>query len=205
MIEAKNISIQYKAEVPVRDLSFRVKVGEKVVLVGPSGSGKSSVLNAIPGFVALSAGNLIVDGVELSAESVNAIRKKLSWLPQELNLELENVDNLLYYPFTFKENRKKMPPREKVEEMLLQLNLEPSILTKKLSEISGGQKQRIALISVLLLNRPILLLDEPTSALDDDSTEKLIQLILSLKNTTVLSASHDKRWTGNLNQLRIEN
>lgn len=194
MIQAKNITIRYGKEIPIRDFSFEINALEKITLTGPSGSGKSSILNAIPGFVPLDKGELYIDSVKLSPDSVQELRKKISWLPQELNLELETVENLLYYPFSFKENRRRTPDREKVSHLFRQLLLDDLLLQKSLSDISGGQKQRVALCSVILLENPVLLLDEPTSALDGGVTEQLGRVILSLEKTTVISASHDPLW-----------
>lgn len=194
MIKIENITVQYQLEIPFRELSFDIRGGEKVTLTGPSGCGKSTLLNAILGFIPLSSGNIEVDGIALNVSGYSDIRQRIAWLPQELNMELDTVKNLVYYPFSFKGNKKYMPSENTVFQLFNKLLLDDGIFYKPLAEISGGQKQRVVLASLLLLNRPVLLLDEPTSALDDEATETLCQYLLSLKETTILSASHDKRW-----------
>ncbi|MEG1555676.1 MAG: ATP-binding cassette domain-containing protein [Bacteroidales bacterium] len=201
MIEVKNITIQYPTETPIQDMSFLIRKGEKVCLVGESGSGKSSLLNAIAGFVSLTTGTILVDHISLHPKSLPEIRKKLAWLPQELNLELDTVLNLVYYPFSFKENKKIRPSKQQVQNVFATLLLEAPLLEKQLSEISGGQKQRVALASVLLLNKAILLLDEPSAALDDRATKALSLLLNSLTNTTILISSHDKRLIDNMERI----
>jgi putative ABC transport system ATP-binding protein len=194
VIKIENVSVQYQHETPVRNLSFVVNKGEKVCLTGPSGCGKSTLLNAIPGFVPLAEGNIEVDNLPLTVGNCPQIRQKIAWLPQELNLELDTVKNLLLYPFAFKENKKNIPDRKTVLQLFEKLLLDENVYDKSLAEISGGQKQRVAIVSVLLLKKSVMLLDEPSSALDDEATEVLADYILSLENTTVISASHDKRW-----------
>lgn len=206
MIKIDRLTVRYNNEIPFRELSFEVKRGEKVTLTGPSGSGKSTLLNVIPGFVYPEQGNVYINNTLLSEDTVTDLRKLTAWLPQELNLELDNVETLLYYPFGFKENKDKKPSKEKVCQLLDRLLLEENLLTKSLQEISGGQKQRIALCSAILLEKPVLLLDEPTSALDDKSCDRVCEMILALTDTTVLAASHDHRWINKMGrQIEIKN
>ena len=146
------------------------------------------------GFVPLACGEIRINNQLLSPATINKIRQEISYLPQELSLDLDTVGDLIYYPFEFKNNRHLKPDKHKINEVLKLLLLDESILSKKLSEVSGGQKQRLGLASVVLLNKPIMILDEPTSALDDDSAVAVAKLIGSFKKTTVISASHDLRW-----------
>ena len=194
MIQFIGTTIRYEKEQPVREFNLEVSKGEKAVFTGPSGSGKSSLLNALMGFVPLAYGEIRINNQLLSPATINKIRQEISYLPQELSLDLDTVGDLIYYPFEFKNNRHLKPDKHKINEVLKLLLLDESILSKKLSEVSGGQKQRLGLASVVLLNKPIMILDEPTSALDDDSAVAVAKLIGSFKKTTVISASHDLRW-----------
>lgn len=199
MIKAENITISYNDLTPILDFSFEIPTNSKCVLIGPSGRGKSSLLNSIAGFVNPTMGKLSVHNIEINEQNIAQIRKTISYLPQELNLDLPTCKQLLYYPFTFKINKSIKPTEKEVKQILEKLLLPLDILEKQLSEISGGQKQRLALASILLLKRPILLLDEPTSALDDASTTAVIDTILALNQVTVISASHDSRWIEKMN------
>lgn len=199
MIKAENITISYNDLTPIQDFSFEIPANAKCVLTGPSGRGKSSLLNSIAGFVNPTKGKLYVHNLEINEQNVAQIRKTISYLPQELNIDLPTCKQLLYYPFTFKINKSIKPTEKEIKQILEQLLLPSDILEKQLSEISGGQKQRLALASILLLKRPILLLDEPTSALDDASTTAVIDTILALNQVTVISASHDSRWIEKMN------
>ena len=194
MIQFENLSVSYGDERVISNLSFIAKKGDKVALSGPSGSGKSSILNLLMGFVYPFTGNVTVNGAVLNEQNINAIRQQISWLPQELSLKINMVEELFYYPFTFKANRHLKPSSAEVKKLFDELLLDVSLLKKSLSEISGGQKQRVALASVLLLKKEILLLDEPTSALDAESRTAIINLIKRLDGVTVIASSHDEEW-----------
>lgn len=194
MIQFENLSVSYGDEQVISNLSFSAAKGDKVALSGPSGSGKSSILNLLMGFVYPFTGKVSVKGVDLTEHSIDAIRQQISWLPQELSLKIDMVEELFYYPYTFKANRHLKPSSAEVKKLFDELLLDVSLLKKSLSEISGGQKQRVALASVLLLKKEILLLDEPTSALDAESRTAIINLIKRLDGVTVIASSHDEEW-----------
>ena len=194
MIQFENLSVSYGDERVISNLSFIAKKGDKVALSGPSGSGKSSILNLLMGFVYPFTGSVAVNGIDLNEQNIDAIRQQISWLPQELSLKIDTVEELFYYPFTFKANRHLKPSSAEVKKLFDELLLDVSLLKKSLSEISGGQKQRVALASVLLLKKEILLLDEPTSALDAESRTAIINLIKRLNGVTVIASSHDEEW-----------
>lgn len=194
MINIKNLSLQYGEEILFTDFNLSVEPGENVVLLGPSGSGKSSILHLLLGFIKPQTGEIKIDGSVLSPNTIKKIRKQTAWLPQELNLQMDTVKELLTETFQLHYNKKNAPSQALIEETLNALDLDASILNKKTNEISGGQKQRIMLASCLLLRKPLLLLDEPSSALDAESVERLAQLIKQQKGITVLSSSHDQKW-----------
>jgi len=194
MIQFIKTTIRYEKEEPIQSFSLDIKTNEKIVFTGPSGSGKSSLLNALMGFIPLAEGEIKINDLLLCPETINTIRQQLSFLPQELNLDLASARDLLLYPFEFKNNRHLLPNQKTISEILDRLLLTNHILEKKLSEISGGQKQRLALASIILLDKPVMILDEPTSALDDQSAKAVASIICSLSKTTVISASHDVRW-----------
>jgi ABC-type multidrug transport system ATPase subunit len=194
MVRIEDLYVSFGNEKVISNLSFELSKGEKVAVVGASGSGKTTLLNVLMGFVKPSRGVVTVDGVRVSASTIDSIRRGISWLPQELHLKLDTVRELLFYPFGFKQNRMMQPSDREVEEMLSALLLDNSILDKQLCDISGGQKQRIVIASLILLKRPLLLLDEPTSALDSVSKRAVVDAILGLKHVTVLASSHDSEW-----------
>lgn len=198
MLDVRNVAISFEDEIIFQDLSFFVEKGTKLGLSGPSGSGKSSLLNAILGFVPLSEGQIFVDNNQLSTENIQKIRSLVSWLPQELSFKFETVHELFFYPFSFAVNKKLSPSLNQIEQIFSKLKLDKAIINKKLDEISGGQKQRVALASQILLRKPLLLMDEPSSALDDESQSAVIELLRQEKEITLISASHNHNWLKNM-------
>lgn len=194
MIEVENLSLSYQGEAVLKNLSFTIPKGCKAALAGPSGSGKSSILNILMGYVYGYDGRVRVDGLEVTSDHINTIRQRISWLPQELSFKVDLASELFYLPYAFRANRHLRPSMSSVEEVFGKLLLDPALLGKGLSEISGGQKQRIALASVLLLKRPMLLLDEPSSALDAESRGAIMSVVRGLNGVTVLAATHDAEW-----------
>jgi len=201
MISIKNLTIRFQDELVIDELSFEIKAGSKSCFTGPSGSGKSTLINSILGFVSPQKGEISVDGVLLNRHSIREIRSNTAYLPQALNLPLDTVKELIYYPFEFKRNKANKPKEKEVLELMKIFGLEENLIDKSLGEISGGQKQRFALISCVLQKKPLLILDEPTSALDNISVDRIISYLFEKKDLTLLSASHHDDWIKHCNFL----
>lgn len=201
MISFTNVDINYDSEKVIENFSLEVKKGEKVVLSGPSGSGKSTILNAIMGFVNMLKGVVTVNGNIVGPQAIHTIRKQISWLPQDVDFNVKYCRELVYFPFQFQVNKSIKPSDKVVNDLLAALLLPAGILNKAIDEISGGQKQRLALASVLMLNRPILLLDEPSSALDAVSADAIVAILSAKKDVTVVSSSHDAEWIQKMDRI----
>lgn len=201
MIEFSNVGIAYDGKYILRNFYLSVDQGEKVVIAGASGKGKTSVLKTIPGFVIPAEGEVYVDGKTMNAKNIKDIRGITGWLPQSLHLDLVNVEDLLNFPFTFDSNKKSKPAQEQIQDIFTKLGLKPDLLTQRTDEISGGQKQRVILASLFLMKKKILLLDEPTSALDKDAVDQVIRVIQNLSDVTVLSVSHDPLWMNEMDRI----
>ena len=185
------LTLAFGARTVLRDFSLQVAPREKVVLAGPSGSGKSSVLACLLGFLAPAAGRIEIAGEPLTPRSVWRLRRHLAFVQQEPDLGEQIVADWLREPFAFRANAAQAEHFARAPEWLARLRLSPAILKQKGPELSGGEKQRLALVSALLLDRPILLLDEPTSALDPDSRRAVYDCLAGLERQTLLMVSHD--------------
>lgn len=196
MIKIENISISFGNLTLFRELDLQVHCGESVCICGGSGSGKTSLLKAILGFVPLSEGTIKVDGILLTPKTADHIRRKIAWIPQELALPSEWVSEMVRMPFDLKANRETGFSKERLMEYFVLLGLEEELYDKRVNEVSGGQRQRIMLAVTALLNKPLLIVDEPTSALDPESCLRVIGFFKSLcnKGMTILSVSHDKQF-----------
>ena len=177
------------------DFSLNISSGEWVCVTGESGCGKTSLLRAVLGFLPLTKGEVHVNGIALSAHTVEQIRKNVAYVPQDLFLPAEEVHEMFRTPFTLKSNRGKHLSKERIMKVWELLGLEESLMGMKTVELSGGQRQRILLSMAVLLDKPLLLLDEPTSALDADSVERVTGLLrcLTHEGKSVLTVSHHEQ------------
>ena len=194
MIQFNNTYFIYDEKPLISGFSVNIARGEKVVIYGPSGSGKSTLVHAILGFVQAEQGEIIVNNLPISPDSINEIRQLTSWLPQDISLPYNSVRDMILAPFEFKANHSRKPSNQEIFAEFDKLKLEHNLLEKGITEISGGQKQRILLLTTVLLRKPILLLDEPTSALDTQSVDLVINYLKSLTDTTIISISHDEKF-----------
>ncbi|MCP4718969.1 MAG: ATP-binding cassette domain-containing protein [Desulfobacteraceae bacterium] len=182
------------------DLNLCVDKNEKVLILGKSGLGKTSLFRLILGFEQPESGQIMVNGLNLDKTHIHQIRQKIFYLSQDIDLKDEIIGQLLTDIWGF--NFSSKLSREEINQQLIFLELSPGTLQKRTRDLSGGERQRIGLMIGFLLDRPIWLLDEPTSALDDAMKKKIARHILSLDKTCVL-ISHDHCWQDN-STIRIE-
>ena len=194
MIEFDNLTFIYDNKPLMQHFTCCIARGEKAVLYGPSGHGKSTLLASVPGFVLPDEGSIRIDGRTLDATTVQQVRRRTAWLPQEFTLPYDTIQELIEAPFRLRINQTLKPSRETILEHFDRLGLEHELYDKRSIEISGGQRQRIMLMIAALLQKDLVLLDEPTSALDPDSIARVIDYIRSLHEATVLMVSHDARF-----------
>lgn len=196
-IEFKNVSLRYEnaKRLALDDLSFTIKPGEKVALVGRSGGGKTSLVNLLPRFYELQQGLILLDGIDVRALSLKDLRAQFSLVSQDIILFNDTVFNNIAYGVlrdTSEEEVIKAAKAANAWDFIEQL---PNGLQNEIGDrgvrLSGGQRQRIAIARAILKNAPILLLDEATSALDTES-EQHVQAALDvlMQNRTSLVIAH---------------
>ena len=175
-------------------VSFHVRPGETVALVGPSGAGKTTIFNLLLRFFDPNSGAVRIDGVRTSDASLEALRARMALVPQDVALFADTIaDNIRYgKPDASLEAVQRAAIAAQADDFIRAL---PDGYHTRLGErgmsLSGGQRQRIALARALLKDAPILLLDEATSALDAES-EALVQRALErvMKGRTTLVIAH---------------
>ena len=194
MLHINNACIAFGTDVLFSGLNLNLEKGETACIVGQSGCGKTSLLNAVMGFVPLKEGTIKVGDTLLDKSTIDIIRRQIAWIPQELALPFEWVKEMVALPFDLKINRSVPFSEERLYEYFDELGLEHDLYTKRVNEVSGGQRQRIMLAVAAMLNKPLIIIDEPTSALDAGSTDKVLAFFRrqAEKGAAVLAVSHDK-------------
>ena len=190
-ISINNLTLGYDGHTLFQDMSFEVESGQKVCIDGPSGSGKSSLLRAMLGFVQPRAGSITMDNQRVNDKTVWSLRHRIGYITQEPDLGSQSVLERIRQPFGYKANAHLEFNMDTLEAYLDQFKLPRKVLAKQTSDLSGGEKQRIAIIIALLLDRDLLLLDEPTSALDKESKQVLRDLLANLHKTIVFISHED--------------
>jgi len=193
MITISNLQLRFKEEHIYKNFSLSVQKGEHIAISGDSGKGKSTLLHLLLGFIPDFKGNINIAGIPLTAKNIKAIRKKIAWLPQEIALNFQTVEELFMASFALEINKAHKPSLQEIANIFNTFELSESLLKKDIKEISGGQKQRILLASTLLTKKPIVLLDEPSSALDSKIKKKITDYIMA-QDITIIAATHDDYW-----------
>ncbi len=201
IFEVENLSLSFSKQKVFENLSFFIEENKNYTIKGESGSGKTTLLNILMGFIKPDSGVTKFKDEKINGRNISQIRSVISWVPQDLNLNLESVRDLLFFPFNFKNNRNLKPVEDEIKSICDKFGLKNGILNKSLREISGGEKQRIVLASVILLKRKIIILDEPTASLDRESKRKIRDYLLTQKELTVISSSHDQEWIESSEQI----
>ena len=194
IIEFRNINLSFKSKTIFKDFNFIINSGEKIIVFGKSGTGKSTLLNLLLGFKQPESGEIFFKGEKITAQNIWDIRKQIAYVDQDVMMGEGHVQKIIAEYFSFAANSKiKFTPLE-LTELLERFDLEPVILTKDIGQLSGGEKQRLALVVALLLKRPVMALDEVTSSLDPASKTIVIRELLKNSKSTLLIITHDEEW-----------
>jgi putative ABC transport system ATP-binding protein len=140
MLEWRNVSLSYGKKGVLSGFSLKVASGEKVILYGKSGGGKSSLLRLFLGFVQPDKGELIFDGKKIDEKSVWEVRKSIAYVSQDTDIGEGNVNALVDELFSLRS----LKIKPEISDLLLQLSLTDEVMSKDLEDLSGGEKQRIA-------------------------------------------------------------
>lgn len=193
VLSIKNLSKSFDDTQIIKDISFDVYRGECVVILGLSGSGKSTILRCINRLEDPTNGEIYFKGVLINDKNINLIRSKLSMVFQNFNLFNNlNVLNNCILPQVKVLKRKK----EEAKEIALKNLAKVNMLDRKdykISEISGGQKQRVAIARALCMNPDVILFDEPTSALDPSMVKEVTSIMeeLAKEGLTMIVVTHE--------------
>ncbi|MCX4274443.1 MAG: ABC transporter transmembrane domain-containing protein [Candidatus Gastranaerophilales bacterium] len=194
-IEFKNVYFEYEENCPVLfDVSFSVKKGQTVALVGNSGGGKSTIVNLLPRFYDIKSGSIKIDGADIQSFSLYSLRGNISEVFQDNFLFSGTIkENILMgKPDATEEELQKAVCGAHLDEFLHTLeNGVDTEIGERGTTLSGGQRQRVAIARAMIKDAPIIILDEATSALDNKS-EAIVQKALEnlMKDKTVFVIAH---------------
>ena len=194
-IKFKNLSFSFEENKILNNFSIEIKKGERALIIGESGKGKSTLIDIIAGFYNNYEGDFLIDGVPL--KSIVNWRKKIGYLSQSFFILDDSIKNNIILNDESNEDRlieiiKICQLTELISSKKEGLN---TVIGERGSLLSGGEKQRIGLARALYRNPEILILDEPTSSLDDNTAENFIESVLKLdKNYTIIMVTHNSKF-----------
>ena len=197
VVDVKNLSFRYKESqeyYDVKDITFHVKRGEWLSIVGHNGSGKSTTVRLIDGLLEAESGEIVIDGQRLTEENVWNIRRQIGMVFQNPDNQFVGAtveDDVAFGLENQGLSRQEM--RKRVEEALTLVGM-LEFKKREPARLSGGQKQRVAIAGVVALRPAILILDEATSMLDPEGRRELIETVKGIRkdyDMTVISITHD--------------
>lgn len=197
IIDVKNLSFRYKESqeyYDVKDITFHVKRGEWLSIVGHNGSGKSTTVRLIDGLLEAESGEIVIDGQRLTEENVWKIRRQIGMVFQNPDNQFVGAtveDDVAFGLENQGLSRQEM--KKRVEEALALVGM-LDFKKREPARLSGGQKQRVAIAGVVALRPAILILDEATSMLDPEGRSELIETVKGIRkdyDMTVISITHD--------------
>jgi len=200
-IEFKNVCYNIASQNIFDNISLKINSGEKIAIVGKSGSGKSTFIKLLMKYFKTTSGNIIIDGQDLENITTSSLRANISYVTQNTKLFNTTIYENIVYGFS-----KNKYTKEDINRIITDFKIESifELLPKKLDyvvgingdKLSGGQKQAIHLIRCFLKQNKIMILDEPTSAIDVYNKREIIDIIYKIsKDKTFLNyASRIKEW-----------
>ena len=195
MIKIEHLKKEYPNVTPLKDVSVEIHDGDIISVIGPSGTGKSTLLRCINQMEKPTAGKVWVDGVEITDKKcdINKVRQKMGMVFQSFNLfgHLTVIENIMLSPMDLL-GKSKQEGYDEGMRLLRMVGLAEKALNYP-EELSGGQKQRIAIARTLAMDPDVILLDEPTSALDPTMVGEVQAVIRDLAKTgkTMMIVTHE--------------
>ncbi|MCQ2458241.1 MAG: amino acid ABC transporter ATP-binding protein [Clostridia bacterium] len=198
MISIRHLCKAYEGVTPLKDVNAEIEKGDVISIIGPSGTGKSTLLRCLNMLETPTSGEILIDGESITRKNakVHLIRRKMGMVFQSFNLfeHMNIIENVMLGPVTLL-GESRQAAYDKGMELLRSVGMEHRALAYP-DELSGGQKQRAAIARTLSMNPEIILFDEPTSALDPTMVGEVLAVIRALarKGLTMLIVTHEMQF-----------
>ncbi|MCR4646024.1 MAG: amino acid ABC transporter ATP-binding protein [Oscillospiraceae bacterium] len=195
MIELRHLKKEYDIVTPLKDVSVTINDGDVISIIGPSGTGKSTLIRCINLLEKPTSGQILLNGEDITARGydIKKARRKMGMVFQSFNLfgHLTVIENIMLAPMDLL-HKGKQETYDKGMELLHRVGLAEKALSYP-DELSGGQKQRVAIARTLCMDPEVILLDEPTSALDPTMVSEVQAVIkdLSRSGKTMMIVTHE--------------
>ena len=193
IIKIENLVKRFGKLEVLKGVNMEVKKKETIVIIGPSGGGKSTLLRCINKLEHYQGGKIYLDGKDIDEYDINQLRTRIGMVFQQFNLfpHMSVLQNLILAPVKVK----KIPESKAIEKAKVLLNRVGLIdkIDAYPEQLSGGQKQRVAIARALMMDPEIMLFDEPTSALDPELVGEVLDVMKDLANSgmTMLVVTHE--------------
>ena len=188
MVEVRNLTKRYGANLAVDHVSFSIEEGSIVGFLGPNGAGKSTTMNIITGYLSATEGDVTVSGKN-TLDDPNEVKKLIGYLPEQPPLYLDMTVKE-YLNFVYELKKASQPRKEHIDEICRLVKID-NVYNRLVGNLSKGYKQRVGIAQALIGNPPVLILDEPTVGLDPKQIIEIRTLIKNLgRNHTVILSSH---------------
>lgn len=190
IVEFQQVNLTYGEKVVLKDFSLKVSKGEKILIVGKSGIGKSTLFRLLLGYDEKDGGKIFLNGQQIEKLEIYKARQLFAYVNQDVTLRSGMVKSVL-------EDIGKFSGNQYTGNLDLELakyfEFDLGLLEKEMEELSGGERQRLGILIAIMLERPVFLLDEVTSALDKDLKQRVVDYF-DQTDKTVIAISHDPQW-----------
>lgn len=200
-ITVKDLVFNYSQEKPIlRGISFNIEVGERVALLGPTGTGKSTLMENLIGLKEPVSGQIWIKELPVETATLSKVRRRVGFCFQNPDYQLfmpTILEDITFGPLNYGSSSEEA--EEVARKLLTEFGLEADA-NRSAYELSGGQKRLAALATILALKPSILILDEPTNGLDPLWRRNLAEILPQLPVEAMLIASHDLNWVSKVTQ-----
>lgn len=209
IVKFHNVCKSFDGKRCLDNVSFSIKKGAIATIIGPSGTGKTTTARILNGLENYDSGEVLINGVRLTAKNVKKTRKHTAFVFQNFNLfpHMSVLSNITYAPVKVYHKDKEKVAKTAMN-LLRDFGLE-EYASKLPHQLSGGQKQRVAIIRALILHPDILIMDEPTASLDPELTAEVANIIkkINQQGLTVIVITHDMPFAESISTqtIRFEN